>query len=255
MSSAEPTSAGSTNESCPILELLEWCVAENSDEAWRALLRRCSGLIRQSYARSARGNLSLLTEFEVWLPGWLFSRRKIQATYRGLMARIDPETTAALANAEHLFGSYFANVLSSAVAEFHEERSLQEHASSQEYLDLIEAPKSPTLDDPIPPQVRLVIAKLPVILRVPLRLRFYPADELQPEDFQWIVERAGWDRQRVLDSLKRAREAHSNKKYPVGSELIGQMTGYSPDANGKFSAVDQAIRRAIMKLREEIKNE
>ena len=55
-----------------ILRLLEFCLVENSDEAWRELLERLSEDISRFYARNSGGNPALFPEFRTWLPGWLY---------------------------------------------------------------------------------------------------------------------------------------------------------------------------------------
>jgi hypothetical protein len=233
----------------PILRLLEYCIAESSDEAWRDLLLRFSGLIRSHFARGSRGRATLLDEFQDWFPGYLFHRRKIQPAYRWLREKAASEPDATEQELEGLFCSYFAKIVVTAACEFHRELTSAEQTGSEERLAQIEAPATLEITGSSGMALHRAIAGLPAGLRVPLCLRFYPVRELESPDFEWIRGRSGWDSQSVLEALESARQANPGRKYPVGSELIGEITGHSPDANGKYAAVDQAIHRALGKLR------
>jgi hypothetical protein len=58
----------------------------------------------------------------------------------------------------------------------------------------------------------------------------------------------------VLEALEAARRTNPDRKYPISSELIGEITGHTPDINGKYTAVDQAIRRALTRLQNFLKD-
>jgi hypothetical protein len=51
-----------------------------------------------------------------------------------------------------------------------------------------------------------------------------------------------------------SEEARSNRSHekPLSSEFIGSLLNISPCADGRYSSVDQRVRRAIMKIREHL---
>jgi hypothetical protein len=75
---------------------------------------------------------------------------------------------------------------------------------------------------------------------------------LPAEDAAWVAERSELTAECVGEAVAQEAEAHRSHRKPLSSEFIGSLLDIPPCADGKYSAVDQRVRRAILRIREHL---
>jgi hypothetical protein len=72
---------------------------------------------------------------------------------------------------------------------------------------------------------------------------------LLEEDSHWLAELNQTSTTEVDVVIKREFDANPDAQFPISSALIGALLDLPPDSVGKYSAVDQRVRRACIVLR------
>lgn len=229
--------------------ILERCVTENSNEAWTLFFSAFGPLIRRVY--HAHADAISFSEFEPWFSGWLYCERKLHAAYRALRAKVDSGECLTPDNQDRYLANYLATVVRAAAAEFHRERRPVAPCQAPDaVLSAVPAAQSES-DRELQSRVLAVLPRLPPELRVPFWLRYYQVfGPLPPEDAAWVAERSGLTADRVAEAVAQEAEAHRAHRKPLSSEFIGSLLDIAPCADGKYSTVDQRVRRAILRIRE-----
>ncbi|GIW89994.1 MAG: hypothetical protein KatS3mg109_0426 [Pirellulaceae bacterium] len=231
--------------------ILERCITENSNDAWTLFFSAFRALIRRVY--HAHGDAVSFPEFECWLPGWLYYERKLHAAYRALRAKVDSGECSTPVTQERYLANYLATIIRAAAAEFHRERR-SDFPRQVPDADLSAVPAAESPPDPdMQGRVLAVLPLLPPDLRIPFWLRYYRVfGPLTPEDAAWVAERSGMTAKRVTEAVAREAEMHRSRRKPLSSEFIGSLLGIAPCGDGEYSTVDQRVRRAILRIREQL---
>ncbi len=229
--------------------ILERCITENSNEAWTLFFSAFGPLIRRVY--QAHSESISFSEFEPWLPGWLYYERKLHAAYRALRAKVDSGECSTPDDQDRYLANYLATIVRAAAAEFHcERRPVALRQVPNVILNAVTAAQSPP-DSEMLHRVLAILPRLPPDLRIPFWLRYYQVfGPLTAEDAAWVAERSGLTVDRVAEVVAKEAEKHRSYKKPLNSEFIGQLLDIRPCADGRYSTVDQRVRRAILRIRE-----
>jgi DNA-directed RNA polymerase specialized sigma24 family protein len=232
-------------------EILERCLVENSSDAWEVFLAEYASVIRRVY--HAHAEAAGFAEFEPWFPGWLYHERKLHSAYRALQAKIRSGECLTLASQQHYLANYLATIVRAAAAEFcHERRATAGGQVPDAVLSAIPA-AAPPLARELEGRVLAVLPHLPPDVRIPFWLRYYQVfGPLAAEDAGWVAERSGLTADRVAEVIARESEAHRSHRKPLSSEFIGSLLDIPPCGDGKYSTVDQRVRRAILRIREHL---
>jgi DNA-directed RNA polymerase specialized sigma24 family protein len=232
-------------------EILERCIVENSSDAWEAFLAEYASVVRRVFHAHADG--AGFREFEPWFPGWLYHERKLHAAYRALQTKIHSGECPTPASQQDYLANYLARIVQAAVAEFrHERRSAASKQVPDAVLSALPEPAAPDADD-LHGRILSVLPSLPPDLRIPFWLRYFQAfGPLALEDAAWVAERSGLTVDRVVEVV--AQEVESNRSHhkPLSSEFIGSLLNIPPCGDGRYSTVDQRVRRAIVRIREQL---
>jgi hypothetical protein len=227
---------------------LERCIVENSNDAWAAFLSEYAVLIRRVY--HAHADAGEFVEFEGWFPGWLYHERKLHSAYRALQARIRDGECLREASQQRYLSNYVATIVRSAAAEFVQERRPQSECVPDSHLARHPAAQEPD-DRHLREPILAVLPRLPAELRVPFWLRYVPVfGPLSPEDAAWVAERSGLTAEQVGQAVAGEVEANLSRQHPLSSEFIGSLVNIPPCGDGRYSTVDQRVRRAIVRIRE-----
>lgn len=231
--------------------ILERCITENSDETWSTFLSAFGPLIRRVY--HAHADASGFSEFEMWFPGWLFYERKLHAAYRGLQAKVRCGECLTADSQDRFIANYFASIVRTAVSDFGQERRRKSSTLASESF-LASIPARPATDEEGPcGRILAILPELPPELRIPFKLRYFLVlGPLSAADAAWVAQRAGLPADQIAELV--AAEAESNRSFqkPLSSEFIGSLLNIPPCVDGRYSTVDQRVRRAILKIREHL---
>ena len=215
------------------LRLLEDCLIGNDDAAWRAFLDRHEPLWK---------GLCPEEDWLLWLPGWLFARRRIQQTWKAVerfrQDRIevpDPEVEAYLEN-------YLRDVFRTGKAEFQKEQ--RRHWSPDEWLWR----ELPAREDSLPAEsldeVETWLREEPLHRRVPFRLRHWRVlAPLAEGERLWLAGLAGVSPDLLDQRIREKHDAHPAHQFPLGSQFIGGLMGISA------ALVDQRVRQVLLDMR------
>jgi hypothetical protein len=231
--------------------ILEHCITENSNEAWTLFLSTFGPLVRRVY--HAHADAKGYSHFESWFPGWLYYERKLHAAYRGLQTKIQRGECPTLESQERYLTNYFATIVRTAVAEFaHQESAKVGGHYSAFVLFSMPAPSSVTERD-LYDQIRTVLSDLPPELRVPFWLRYYSVfGPLSETDAAWVAEKRGLSVGDITLMVLQEASANFHRQKPLSSEFIGSLLNIRPSADGRYSTVDQRVRRTILRIRESL---
>jgi hypothetical protein len=235
-------------------ELLERCIVENSSAAWETFLAEHASVVRRVY--HAHAGAGGFLEFETWFPGWLYHERKLHAAYRALQTKIGSGECQTLASQDHYLANYLAAIVRAAVAEFcHERKAVAARQVPDAVLSAVPAAASPP-DRDLQGRILAVLPDLPPDLRIPFWLRYFQVfGPLPARDAAWVAERSGMTADGVAQAIAHEAEAHSSHQKPLSSEFIGSLINIPPCADGKYSTVDQRVRRAIVRIRDHLAEE
>lgn len=229
--------------------ILERCITENSDEAWAAFLCAFGPLIRRVY--HAHASATSFSEFESWFPGWLFYERKLHAAYRGLQAKVHSGECSTVDSQAQYLCNYIATIIRAAVAEFVKDQRLKVGVQVPDTVLAGFPGSSPGVGEELYHELLEALAQLSPELRVPFWLRYYLAmGPLSSSDTAWVAERLGWSPERVTETVASEADSKAGHQKPIRSEFIGLMLGIPPCVDGRYSTVDQRVRRAIVRVRE-----
>mgnify|MGYP005848732631 CR=1 FL=1 len=241
-------------ESQDVQEILERCIVENSDDAWAKFLATFGPLVRRVY--HAHADPAGFREFESWFPGWLYHTRKLHAAYRALQGKVGSGECLTLASRQHYLANYLATVVRAAVAEYcRERRPLTPRQVPDAVLSAV--PEVATSDaGDLQRSICSFLPHLPPDLRIPFWLRYFQVfGQLSSEDVAWVAERSGLTAQQVEEAVAQEADAHSSRHKPLSSEFIGFLLNIPPCGDGRYSTVDQRVRRAIVRIREHLAEE
>lgn len=240
-----------TGEPTDLQAIVESCIVENSSDGWACFLSEFGPLVRRAY--HARAAATTFEEFESWFPGWLYYGRKLHSAYRGLQAKIHRGECLTPDEKNQYLSNYVASIVRSGVAEFFRENRKD---SCQHVSDsiLAEIPgEAASSEETLPDSVLAVLPRLTPELRVPFWLRYFPVmGTLSSEDTAWVVERSGLAAEEVTKLVANEADLNRGRQKPLSSEFIGSLLKILPSADGKFSTVDQRVRRAILRIREHL---
>jgi hypothetical protein len=232
-------------------QVVERCIVQNTDEAWRGFFVTYGDLIRRAFLAAA--GPSDWDEFQSWFPGWLFWKRKLHSAYRALLQKVNtgecptPETQAGY------LGNYLAGIVRTALADFHKDRTARETTRDPQLLAQTEGPGPPVPASPggdLALHVRSALAKLQPELRVPLVLKEYDAlGPLSEEDLHWTANLSGRPAPEVRGAIDAEAGHHRGRRFPLSSAFIGRLLGIEPGPDGRCSTVDQRVRRARLRVR------
>jgi DNA-directed RNA polymerase specialized sigma24 family protein len=232
-------------------EILERCIVENSSDAWEAFFSQNALVVRRVY--HAHAEAAWFPDFESWFPGWLYYERKLHAAYRALQAKIRSGECLTLDSQQRYLANYLASIVRAAAAEFCSERR---PSAPRQVPDAVLS-AVPAADPPEPDDLRArllsVLPHLPPDLRVPFWLRYYQVfGPLSAEDAAWVAERSGLTVECAAEVVAEEAESNLSHHKPLSSEFIGCMLNIPPCADGRYSTVDQRVRRAIVRIREHL---
>lgn len=230
-------------------EILEHCIVENASEAWEAFFARYAPVVRRVY--HAHAEAAWFADFESWFPGWLYHERKLHSAYRALRAKVDSGECSTLDGQDRYLANYVATIVRAAAAEFcHERRPAAAKQVSDAVLSAVPAPATPTASD-LHGRIVAVLPRLPPELRIPIWLRYFTVfGPLSAEDAAWAAERSGLTASRLAEVVAHEAEANRSHQKPLSSEFIGSLINIPPCADGRYSTVDQRVRRAVVRIRE-----
>lgn len=231
--------------------ILERCITENTSEAWSGYFEAFGSLIQRVY--HARADAGRFSEFESWFPGWLYCERKLHAAYRALRRKVE-SGSCSTRDAEDLYiRNYMARIVRSAVAEFAcERRQNTEFLVSESFLDRIPA-APPVGENDLGKIVLEALQHLPPDLRVPFRLRYYSVlGPLDSPDIAWVAAQSGASAGYVAKMIMQEADANRLHQKPLSSEFIGSLLSIPPCADGRYSTVDQRVRRSIVRIRDHL---
>jgi hypothetical protein len=231
--------------------ILERCITENSDAAWTAFLCAFGPLIRRVYHTHA--DARNFADFESWFPGWLFYARKLHSAYRGLQAKVQSRECLTVESQDQYLANYFASIVRSAVAEFARERYPQTESQAPESF-LATIPAAPLEGgQELHNEILDALQHLPPELRVPFWLRYYAVlGPLTARDTAWVADQVGLAVERITEMVLHEADANRRHQKPLSSEFIGSLLNISPCTDGRYSTVDQRVRRAIVRIREHL---
>jgi hypothetical protein len=231
--------------------ILERCITENSNEAWIIFLSAFGPLIRRVY--HAHAEAKSFSDFESWFPGWLFYERKLHAAYRGLQAKIQSNECLTAESQDRYLANYLATIVRAAVAEFaHERRPKAETQASESFLVALPAAPSGS-ERELHNEILEALHHLPPELRVPFWLRYYAVlGPLTATDAAWVADQVGLSVARVTEMVLQEADANRGHQKPLSSEFIGSLLNIPPCTDGRYSTVDQRVRRAIVRIREHL---
>jgi hypothetical protein len=234
-----------------LLAILERCIIENSDEAWSGFLFAFGPLIRRVY--HAHADSAVFSDFESWFPGWLFYERKLHFAYRGLQAKVHGRECLTVEDKEKYLSNYFASIVRAAVAEFARERHPKAEAQAPESIFAAIPAPQPGDGQELHNDILEALQHLPPELRVPFWLRYYAAlGPLTATDTAWAADQIGVSAERVAEMVLQEADANRRHQKPLSSEFIGSLLNIPPCTDGRYSTVDQRVRRAIVRIHEHL---
>lgn len=237
--------------SLSFLAVIEFCIAQNSDDAWRRFERACDQHLERAFKQMATGAWSRrFSEFRPWFTNWAYARRVPHAAYRRLnKERGQGAFATEEEQSEFLLNYVLKAARNSALPEFINESAAPDDRIYQLALAL-SAPAMP--ETPIHSESGAeLLGRLDPSYRVPFQLRHYKELGFPPaEDIEWMAAQAGRAAGEIRGLLDDAIEAGSGISFPIGSSLIAELCGIAPSPGGGHAAVDQRVRRARLKLQE-----
>ena len=231
--------------------LLERCITENTSEAWSGFFSAFRSLIQRVY--HAHADAQRVPEFESWLPGWLYYERKLHAAYRAVRRKVESGDCKD-ADAEDLYiRNYIARIVRSAIAEFaREQRPKTESLAPESFLDTIPAAPHEGGEE-LHTGILEALQRFPPELRIPFWLRYYAVfGPLSGTDEGWVTVQTGLPADRIAEMLLQQADANPRHQKPLSSEFIGSLLNIPPCTDGRYSTVDQRVRRAIVRIREHV---
>lgn len=238
-----------STEETPLVTAIEFCLVRSDDEAWRDFFTVAERLIEGAFLK--RGQRNDFHEFRQWFQGWLFSERKLHSAYRALTSKTDSGELATDESQEAYLSNYLANVVRSGVSEFYEERASGEHPEAEEARREASGEASQREDR----RARVVesLAQLPPEIRVPFWLKYYHVCGLPTtDDISWIAEQTGMSPREITNLVQDEAADRLEQKYPLSSAFIGGLLGIPATVDGSYAAVDQRVRRALLRLRQSL---
>jgi hypothetical protein len=232
-------------------EILERCIVENSSDAWKAFFTQYAPLVRRVY--HAHADAAWFRDFESWFPGWLYHERKLHAAYRALRAKMDSGECLTLDSQDRYLTNYLATIVRGAAAEFCcERRPVTPRQVPDAVLSAVSEAAAPDASD-LQGRVLAVLPRLAPDLRIPFWLRYFQVfGPLPAEDAAWVAERSGLTADGVAEVVSQEAESNRTHHKPLSSEFIGTLINIPPCADGRYSTVDQRVRRAIVRIREHL---
>jgi hypothetical protein len=230
-------------------KIIELCIAQNTSDAWEAFFARYAPVVRRVY--HAHAEAAWFPDFESWFPGWLYHERKLHSAYRALRGKVDSGECSTLESQDRYLANYVATIVRAAAAEFcHERRPAAAKQVPDAILSAVPAPATPAPSD-LYGRIIAVLPQLPPELRVPFWLRYFSVfGPLPAEDAAWVEERSGQTAGHVAEVVVQEAEANRSHHKPLSSEFIGSLINIPPCADGRYSTVDQRVRRAVIRIRE-----
>lgn len=228
------------------IAVIELCLVQGDDAAWRAFMVSFEPVLRQAHAPAGRG--MKYDEFASWFPGWLFEKRGLHSAYVALRRRIDAGECGTRELQVTFLRGYVVKLVRTAIADMYrtDRRPLPPEARERLYPDQTDrCLEAEQLD-----QLRSALLSLEPQLRIPFWLRHYRAlGPLSPEDLEFVSRKSGLPPDQIQEELESQARENANRVQPITSETMGILLDLPPDANGKYVAVDQRVRRARTRLR------
>lgn len=237
-----------------LIPLFERCSWEGATAPWVELLSASKDLVTRCFLSGRVGSPADLNEFLLWLPGWMFSGRKIQSLLRKRDRLImQSDTSLSMDEQERFAANYFATIVSSGRADFYNER--KPSGEPHDFEVIAEGTKeSATVEDLS--QMKQFLAEVldstPLELRVPFRLRYWSACEAVTDDeVKWISEQSGISPNDITARIQQTLGANQSKDFPFNSSFICDLLGNPNSTDKDRNTIDQRIRRVKLIIKRE----
>ena len=229
-------------ESCALLGLIRQCNIAGRAGPWIELLRTASATLTNAWRNcGVRGGD--VQELQQWFPGWLFEKRKLHALIAAVERKLASGECASASDAEVYASNYLYDIARAAYSDFYAERSSSIITSAAAELERLPATHKPSADDP--EHVLVALARLPVELRIPFRLKFLRwLAPIPDEELNHIASLDSSNPEEIRRIVDEEQIRYSHREFPLSSRFIGELLHIECGADGRPTAVDQRISRA-----------